>query len=451
MPRLPTVAIIGRPNTGKSTLFNRIVGRRQAIISETAGTTRDHVAAKIEGEQLDYLLIDTGGMGGGTQDTEMEDDVHAQSVLAVEAADLIIFTINSREELTASDFKIADILRRRARSHIPVIIAPTKCDNPETIHNILPQYYELGIAEEIIPISAVHDIGIETLKETTETHLKELHFGKETTEAEETASAISRIAIIGKPNVGKSSIVNALMSDPDREKSPRLVSPVAGTTRDATDTIIRSQDKEYIFVDTAGLRRHADKEEDIENFAILRTIQALAHSDIVILVLDSTEPPSRQDKRIANMAVEEGKGLIIFVNKIDLLKTEEKALRMQEIQHELQFCRFAPLIQGSALTRDGLLKIFETIDMVERNRNRRIPTKELHTWLRQSLQQQPMGELQRCKHITQADESAPTFVLFVSDPKKVQLSQLRFLEKRMRSTFGFEGTPIRWITKGRSE
>ena len=209
MAKLPTVAIIGKPNTGKSTLFNRLVGRRKAIVSDIPGTTRDHIAAKIEMSTVDYLLVDTGGMGGGTEDKNLEDDVHHQSLLALENADLIIFTINCREELTTSDLKIVDTLRKSKRNHVPVIIAVTKCDNPDEIDEILPQYYELDIAKDIIAISAPHKIGVDDLQDKIAEELESLHFSKE----EESEPKLPKIAIIGKPNVGKSSIVNSFMSE----------------------------------------------------------------------------------------------------------------------------------------------------------------------------------------------------------------------------------------------
>src|SRR3989338_4247869 len=447
MPQLPTVAIIGRPNTGKSTLFHRLVGRRQAIVSEFPGTTRDHVAGVIEDAEVPYLLIDTGGMGGVTEDEKMEDDVHAQSLLAIEHADVILFTINSREELTASDFEVTDILRKRRRKHVPVLIVVTKCDNPEQMEMALPSYHELGIAEEIFPISAPHRIGTDELENAIAEELRKLHFEKDTRhETQETTTP--RIALIGQPNVGKSSLINALMAEPDRLKSPKLVSDVPGTTRDATDTVIRREDKEFIFVDTAGLRKSAHSHAaGLEGLSVLRTVQAIEHCDVAVLLLDAVKPVGKQDKRIARMAMEAGKGLILVVNKIDLLNTEKKAEKRTEIQTALMFCRFAPVLFCSAKTKEGVLKMFDLLEMVQRSRLRRISTAELHNWFGQAVQGGPMGSVASAKHITQAEDIPPTFVLFVKDPKKVQLSQLRFLDNRLRESFGFEGTPVRWITK----
>lgn len=443
MAKLPTVAIIGRPNTGKSTLFNKMIGRRKAIVSDTPGTTRDQVAGQIEGNALDYLLVDTGGMGGGTEDTDLEDDVHEQSLLALEHADVILLTINSREELTSSDFSIVDILRKNAKSHVPIIMVLTKCDDPSTVDELLPQYYELGVAERIIPVSAPHKMGIEELEEIIEEELLKLNF----TRIERPEHTPPRIAIIGKPNVGKSSLINAFMNETQRSKSPLLVSDIPGTTRDAVDTVIRYHDEDYVFTDTAGIKRRKDTKNDIEVYAYFRSVKEMEQCDIAVLVLDATKTLSKQDKRVAGMAVEEGKGLIILLNKIDLVEREERELRLAEITHQLQYAKFAPVIPVSAETKEGLLKIFDQIEMVQRNRVRRIPTNDLIDWYKRAVYGQPMGSLAKSKLIIQAEEMPPTFVVFVKDPKKVQVSQLRYLDNNLRKTFGFEGTPIRWISK----
>jgi GTP-binding protein len=446
MSTLPTVAIIGRPNTGKSRLFNRLAGYRKAIVSETPGTTRDHIAHRIQTDQMDYLLLDTGGMGGGTEDKDLEDDVERQSVLALENADLILFTLNSQEELTASDFEVADILRKQKRRHVPVILVLTKCDNPQAIDEHLPKAYELNIGDSVVPVSAPHKIGIEELTNSIIEHLQALHFEKNEPNNQEESST-PKIALIGKPNAGKSSVINAFMSDAQRKTSPLLVSDIPGTTRDSTDTTIRYQDQEYVFIDTAGIKRRKSTEEGIETYAYLRSIQSLGEADITVLILDGTEPVSRLDKRIAGMATQEGKGLIILLNKIDLLTTEQRKTQEQEVRNALPFCRFAPILPCSATERTNLLKLFDLINAAASNRLRRIPTKELQRWYRDTVLDQPMGQLCRSKFITQADEVPPTFVLFVKDPKSVQVSQLRYLENRLRETFSFEGTPVRWVTK----
>lgn len=443
MAHLPTVAIIGRPNTGKSTLFNRLVGRRQAIVSDLPGTTRDHIAHRIETPDLDYLLLDTGGMGGGTRDA-LEVNVHAQSVLAVEAADLILFTIDSREELTASDFEVVSILRKRKRKHVPVLIVLTKCDNPPDANQLLPQYHTLGIAKDIIAVSAVHTLGIEELQECIIEELKQLHFHKP--EVPRPKSEVPMVALLGQPNVGKSSLLNALMSPAQRAVSPRLVTEIPGTTRDATEVPILHAGREYTFIDTAGLRRHPDEEEAIEDFAILRTIQALEHCGIVVLLLDALHEITRQDKRLVNLALEEGKGLILAVSKADRIEGEQRERKHLEVAQTLFFCPFVPVLFCSAHTGEGLPELFTHLDMIHRNRERHIPDEELRHALDQALQGAYQGALAKVRNITQAESPPPTFLLTVPDPKNIELRQLKFLERNMRSLFGLEGTPIRWVT-----
>ncbi|MDD5623521.1 MAG: ribosome biogenesis GTPase Der [Candidatus Peribacteraceae bacterium] len=445
MPTLPTVAIIGRPNTGKSTLFNRLVGKRKAIVSEVPGTTRDHIAHRIETSSLDFLLLDTGGMGGGTDDPAFEKDVHRQSLLALENADLLLFTVDSREELTKSDYAIVDLLRKNKRDHVPVILVATKCDHAAQAEALLPPYHALGIAEDVLAVSAFHNFGTEELVHCVIRHLKKLHFKRE--EEKRTKNTIPRIAVIGKPNVGKSSLINAFMSEPERKRSPLLVSDIPGTTRDAVDTLIRYHDEKFIFIDTAGLKRRVQGLKEVETYAMFRSISALEECDIALLVLDAKEPLSHQDKHIAGLAIEEGKGLILLLHKIDLLKAEKRKEKMKELALLLPFCRFAPILPCSAKTRDGLLKIFDLLAVVQRNRTRHIPTHELNRWYRDTVEGHAAKGLQKSKHITQANEVPPTFVLFVRDPKQVQLSELKFLENRLRSTFDFAGTPIKWITK----
>lgn len=469
MPKLPLVAIIGRPNTGKSTLFNRIVRRRMAIENEVAGTTRDHIAHIVKRPEVDYMLLDTGGMGGGTDDKDFEDDVHAQSLLALQAADVILFTVDGKTDPTKNDFEIAKVLRRKSKRHVPVILVVTKCDNEKMLGQAIHAFHELGVEDEIIGISASHALGTDQLEESIVKHLKKLHFGKSVVEPEEEfyknqekteeeekkeydwltdPNRPPKVAIIGRPNVGKSSIINALMSDGQRAVSPKLVSPIAGTTRDSTDTVIRHEEKDYLFVDTAGLRRAAKVEWGVESISMLRSMNSIEQCDVAVLVIDGTEKVANQDKKIAGLAVEKGKGLIILLNKMDLLTSEQKKERMEDVKRNYLFCRYAPVVPCSAVTRDGISRMFALIDMAQRNRLRRIPQKELMTTYKDSVAGQPMTSLQSAKLITQANALPPTFVIFVKNPKVVQLSQLRFLENRFRKLFGFEGTPIRFITKG---
>ena len=469
MSRLPTVAIIGKPNTGKSTLFNALVGQHRAIVSDIAGTTRDPVAAVVAEAGVPYLLLDTGGMGGGSTDVDMEKDVSAQSALALESADLILFTIVASEELTLSDRNVIDILRRKRKRHVPVILIATKEDrwkDPSTGSGqaALGVLEGLGMGEAVIPVSAVHRRGIEETEQMIEAQLKKLHFTKGTSDMGHGTASIPRVALVGRPNVGKSSLVNALMSDPQRKTSPRIVSPTPGTTRDSSDTIIRHKEKPYIFVDTAGLRRKARVEEGIETFSAMRSIQAIANADVVVLVMDASEPVQNQDKKIANLAVEEGKALILLLNKIDLLPKAKRPpkvfdrdnppelsplmKKVVELRREMPFCSFAPIHASSAVTREELPNLFPIIDIVYANRSRRIPTKALHDWFEQARRGKPLGELRRTKHITQADGIPPMMVLFTKNPKEVRKHQLTYLDHQLRSVFSFDGVPIRWVVKG---
>ncbi|OGJ58151.1 ribosome biogenesis GTPase Der [Candidatus Peribacteria bacterium RIFCSPLOWO2_12_FULL_55_15] len=444
MSRIPTVAIVGRPNTGKSTLFNRLVGKRLAIVSEIPGTTRDLVARTVETPALDYLLLDTGGIGGGSSDHDLEDDVAAQSLLALAHADLILFTVDAKEELTGSDYATVDILRKKRRRHVPVLLVLTKCDRQDLADSLLPSCYAFGIAEEIFPLSALHNLGIDKLRHAIIDNLRKLHFEK-TPQGD--TSAVPRIAIIGKPNVGKSSLVNALMSPADRKTSPRLISEVPGTTRDASDTLVQREGKTYTLVDTAGIRRRANDDRGIEWYANLRSIQAIADGDVAVLVLDAIEGVTRQDKRIARLALDEGKGLIILINKIDAVPFGERDPSLQRIAAELPFCAFCPFLAVSAKNGTGLSKLFSWIDVVARNLRCRIPTRELHRWYESIAHGDVAAKLSSVKHLTQGKDIPPTFILFTHTLKSISLSDLRYLEKRLRSTFAFEGTPIRWVTK----
>lgn len=465
MAKLATVAIIGRPNTGKSTLFNRIVGERKAIVSHIPGTTRDHVSHRIDLDDVSFLLVDTGGIGS-TRDKDFESDVAGQSLMALEHADVILFTVNSQEEITADDRKVLSFMRKSRKRHVPVIVVLTKADTPGTEDAAKLNYQEMNIGETMIAVSAPHRIGIDDLLKHVTKELKSMHFERiepkervhmqpeedaEITEGEETneiSGAIPRIAIIGKPNVGKSSIVNALMSDDQRDQSPLLVSPIAGTTRDATDTEVTYHGRPYVLVDTAGLKKHARTLDEIERYAMMRTITSVEGADVVILVLDASEPISQQDKKIAALAVDSGKGLIILLNKIDTMKGQKRTQVIAYATDMLHFCsKFSKIMPCSAVTREGLLKLFDVVEAVQRSRVRRISTRQLHRWFEQSVHGRPLGEITRVKHLTQTKDIPPTFVLFVKNPKRITVTQLRYLENRMRETFGFDGTPIRWITR----
>ncbi len=449
MAKLPTVALVGRPNTGKTTLFNRLINERKSIEHDVAGTTRDLVSKRVDLDDMSFLLVDTGGIGS-TDDKDFEKDVAGQSEMAVEFADVIVFTVNSREEITNDDRKVVDIIRKKRKRHVPVIVAITKADDPKKLDDVILNYQEMNIGDEMIAISAPHRHGIEELEESIVKQLKALNFGAVPKEDDENRPP--KIAIIGKPNVGKSSIVNALMTDSQRETAPLLVSPIAGTTRDSVDTEVTYHGKPYILVDTAGLKKNAKNLDQIERFAAMRTLTAVEESDVVILVLSASEQPSQQDKRIASLAEESGKGLIILLNKIDTMKGEKREQAVEFVTDSLRFVsKFAKIIPCSAKTREGLVKLFDLVEAVQASRVRRISTRDLRRWFEDVVHGQPLGQIAKAKHITQAKDIPPTFVLFVKNPRLVSVSQLRFLENRLRETFGFDGTPIRWITKNSEE
>jgi GTP-binding protein len=417
MAKLPTVAIIGRPNTGKSTLFNRMIGKRRAIVSDVPGTTRDHVSERIDEESVSYLLVDTGGMGA-TYDTDFEEDVFEQSMLALEHADVILLTINGKEDLTEDDHNIIDVLRKKRKRHVPVLVVLTKVDNEDIAESTAPQPHEVRIGDDVLHVSATHNRGVDELRERIVQELKRMHFGP----LEERTDGVLRIAIVGKPNVGKSSLVNALMSDMQREQSALLVSEVAGTTRDSTDTLVHFNERPYMLVDTAGIKKHTQSLEQIERYAMLRTVQALESADIGVLVLDATQPVSQQDKKIASLIAQSGKGMVILANKMDTLKGEERKEKLADIALMLNFCRYAKILPCSAKTRDGVVKLFDVAEAVQAARQRRIPMRELTKWFERVTYGQPLGEIARSKYITQAEDIPPTFVIFVKNPKKVRAS-----------------------------
>ncbi len=449
MAKIPIVAIIGRPNVGKSTLFNRMAGRRTAIVSEIPGTTRDHISLRIDEEDLTYLLMDTGGLGGGSADEDFEDNVHSQSILALAHADLILFVVNGKEELTASDYTVVDLLRKERRRHVPVFLVVAKCDDTEKHEEAMPRFYELGMADQVFPISAMHNTGIEELREGILQALRKQHFERKAPDPSSQDSEIPRVAIVGRPNVGKSSLVNALMSDEQRKMSPRLTSPVPGTTRDSTETIIRREGKEIAFVDTAGLRKQSRVEEDLEAYAVLRAIQSIADADVTVLVLDCTQQISKQDKHIAGLAIEEGKGLILLGNKADLLDAEGRERVRAHIQSSFPFCRWAPLLLTSAETRENLPHLFGLITAVSENRRRRIATPVINRLFEEIVagNQTATGGRLPFKYVTQVDTAPPTFALFLRDPRRLGVSTLRFLENRLREHYSFDGTPVRWVKK----
>ena len=423
----PIVAIVGRPNVGKSTLFNALAGERISIVKDFPGVTRDRIYAEVSWLNYQFTMIDTGGIEPESKDM-MLTYMRQQAQTAIDTADIIIFVVDVKQGLVDADFKVADMLRR---AHKPVVLCVNKVDDFNKYQADVYEFYNLGIGEPM-PVSAVNMLGIgDMLDEVIK------HFGdKGQDEAEDERP---RIAIVGKPNVGKSSMINKLLGE-DRV----IVSDIAGTTRDA--------------IDTAGLRRKSKIKEEIERFSIVRTVAAVERADVVVVVIDATEGITEQDAKIAGIAHDNGKGIIIAVNKWDAVenKDDKTIYRHQEkIREVLSFIPYADIIFISALTGQRMPKLFEHIETVIQNQNMRIGTGVLNEIMMEavSLQQPPSDKGKRLKlyYITQVAVKPPTFVIFVNDKEIMHFSYVRYIENKIREAFGFSGTSLKFIIRERSE
>lgn len=436
----PIVAIIGRPNVGKSTLFNALAGERISIVNDVPGVTRDRIYTDVTWLNTQFTLIDTGGIEPDSTD-EMLSYMRKQAETAIETADVIIFLVDVRQGLVDSDSKVADMLRRSAK---PVVLVVNKVDNFEKLMPDVYEFFNLGIGEPI-PISAASKLGFgEMLDEV----VKHFHSGN----TEEKEDERPRIAIVGKPNVGKSSIVNKLLGE-----ERVIVSSIAGTTRDAIDTPIKRNGKEYILIDTAGLRRKSKVKEELERYSIIRTVSAVERADIVVLVIDATEGVTEQDAKIAGIAHDRGKGFIIAVNKWDLVEKNNKTVKeyTNDIREILSFIPYAEILFLSAETGQRLNKLFDVIETVIQNQNLRVSTGVLNEILAEAtaLQQPPSdkGRRLRLYYITQVSVKPPTFVLFVNDKELMHFSYTRYIENKIREAFGFSGTSLKFIIRERKE
>lgn len=436
----PVVAIVGRPNVGKSTLFNALAGERISIVKDTPGVTRDRIYAEVSWLNHNFTLIDTGGIEPDTGDIILS-QMREQAEIAIETADVIIFMTDVKQGLVDSDSKVADMLRR---SHKPVILVVNKVDSFEKMMPDVYEFYNLGIGEPF-PISAVNKLGFGEVLDEVVSHFPE---GSDTDEEDDRP----KVAIIGKPNVGKSSIINKLVG-----KNRVIVSDIAGTTRDAIDTAIKYNGKEYVFIDTAGLRRKSKIKEDLERFSIIRTVAAVERADIAILVIDATEGVTEQDAKIAGIAHERGKGIIIAVNKWDDIEKNDKTIYefTNKIKDTLAFMSYAEIIFVSAKTGQRLNKIYELVDHIVDAQTMRIPTGVLNEILTEAvaMKQPPSDKGKRLKiyYMTQVSVKPPTFVMFVNDVALTHFSYTRYIENRIRESFGFRGTSIRFINRERKE
>lgn len=432
----PTIAIVGRPNVGKSTIFNRIAGERISIVEDTPGVTRDRIYATGEWLGREFSIIDTGGIDLG--DEPFMDQIKHQAEIAIDEADVIVFITSAREGVTDADELVARLLYK---SNKPVILAVNKVDNPEMRADIY-EFYTLGLGDPY-PISGSHGLGIGDVLDEAVKHFTE--------EAEEEDESIIKFSLIGRPNVGKSSLINAILGE-----ERVIVSDIEGTTRDAIDTHFTSGNgQEFTMIDTAGMRKKGKVYESTEKYSVMRAMRAIERSDVVLMVLNAEEGIREQDKRIAGYAHEAGRGIILVVNKWDLLKKETNTMRdfEAEIRDEFQYLDYAPIIFVSAATKQRLNQLPALIEEVSMNQNMRIPSALLNDVIMDAVAINPTptdkGKRLKIFYATQVAVKPPTFVIFVNEEELMHFSYARFLENQIRKAFTFEGTPIRIIPRRR--
>lgn len=436
----PIVAIVGRPNVGKSTLFNALAGEKISIVKDTPGVTRDRIYTDVTWLNYSFTLIDTGGIEPDSKDIILS-QMREQAEIAMETADVIIFMTDVRQGLVDSDAKVADMLRR---SRKPVILVVNKVDNFEKFMPDVYEFYNLGIGDPI-PVSAGSRLGIGDMLEKVTDYFKDIDNADEEDER-------PRVAIVGKPNVGKSSIINKLLGE-----NRVIVSAIAGTTRDAVDTEIIRDGKEYIFIDTAGIRRKSKIKEELERYSIIRTVTAVERADVVVIVIDATEGVTEQDAKIAGIAHDRGKGILIAVNKWDAVEKNDKTIYeyTDKIRQILSFMPYAEIMFISAVTGQRLNKMFDWIDTIIQNQNLRIATGVLNEILTEAvaLQQPPSDKGKRLKlyYMTQVSVKPPTFVIFVNSKELMHFSYTRYIENKVREAFGFRGTALKFIIRERKE
>lgn len=433
----PVVAIVGRPNVGKSTIFNRIVGERVSIVEDTPGVTRDRIYSSAEWLTHDFRIIDTGGIE--ISDEPFLEQIKQQAEVAMEEADVIIFLTNGREGVTAADEYVAKILYKTKK---PVVLAVNKIDNPD-MRDMIYDFYSLGMGEPF-PISGSHGLGLGDLLDEAAKHFPEdgeAEYGDE----------VIKFSLIGRPNVGKSSLINAVLG-----QERVIVSDVAGTTRDAIDTHYMYDDQEYVMIDTAGMRKKGKVYENTEKYSVLRALKAIERSDVVLVVLNAEEGIQEQDKKIAGYAHEAGRGVIIVVNKWDAIEKDEKTMNVftQQIREHFLFLDYAPIVFVSAITKQRVHSVFPVIQKVSENHSMRIQSSILNEVIEDAVARNPApsdkGKRLRIYYATQVATRPPTFVVFVNEPEMMHFSYTRFLENRIREAFDFEGTPIKIIARART-
>jgi len=436
----PIVAVVGRPNVGKSTLFNKIAGQRISIVQDMPGVTRDRIYADVDWLGRGFTMIDTGGMEPDADNVILRQILN-QAEIAIETADVIIFVTDVKQGVTDEDTKIANILRKTRK---PVILAVNKVDNMREQNMDVYEFYSLGMGDPI-PVSAGQMLGLGDLLDVV------ISYFPEDCEEEEEDDKI-RVAIIGKPNVGKSSLINKILGE-DR----LIVSDIAGTTRDAVDTEITIDGTDFVFIDTAGMRRKSKIKEDIERFSIIRAVAAVERCDVAILVIDANEGVTDQDTKIAGIAHERGKASIIAVNKWDSIEKDDKTMNkfLKDIDTELAYMSYAPKVFISAKTGQRIPRMIELIKTVRENNALRVSTGVLNDVLIEAMaMQQPpsdKGKQLKIYYMTQASVKPPTFILFVNDRELMHFSYRRYIENQMRDAFGFSGTPIHFVVRERKE
>ena len=436
----PVVAIVGRPNVGKSTLFNVIAGDTISIVKDTPGVTRDRIYADCTWLNMNFTLIDTGGIEPDSSDIILS-QMREQAEIAIATADVIVFIVDVRQGLVDADSKVADMLRK---SHKPVILAVNKVDSLAKFGNDVYEFYNLGIGDPI-PVSGASRLGIGDLLDEVVKHF-------DASQMEEEEDDRPRIAVVGKPNVGKSSLINKLLGE-----NRVIVSNIAGTTRDAVDTEIIHNGVPYVFIDTAGLRRKNKIKEDLERYSIIRTVTAVDRADVVIIVIDAKEGITEQDAKIAGIAHERGKGIIVAVNKWDAIEKNDKTIYQytNKLKETLSFMPYAEYIFISAETGQRLPKLFELIDAVRQNQNMRVATGVLNEIVSEAvaMQQPPSDKGKRLKiyYVTQVAVKPPTFVVFVNDKELMHFSYTRYIENQIRNAFGFRGTSLKFIIHERKD
>lgn len=438
--RKPIVAVVGRPNVGKSTFFNALAGQKISIVKDTPGVTRDRIYVDVNWLNYSFTLVDTGGIEPDSSDIILK-QMREQAELAIETADVILFMTDVKQGLQDADSKVCDMLRR---SHKPVLLVVNKVDNFDKYMADVYEFYNLGIGEPY-PVSSVNLLGFGDLLDEVVKHFDDIPDDDEEDDR-------IKVAVVGKPNVGKSSLINAILGE-----NRLIVSDIAGTTRDAVDTNVKYNDKEYIFIDTAGVRRKSRIHEDLEHYMIIRTASAVERADVVLLLIDATEGVTEQDAKIAGIAHDNGKAIIVVVNKWDAVEKDDKTIYRftENVQNVLSFMQYAEIVFISAKTGQRIPKLFETIDMVNENHCMRVATGVLNEIMTKAvaMQQPPTDKGKRLKlfYITQVSVKPPTFVIFVNDKEMMHFSYTRYIENQIRDTFGFKGTPLHFIIRERKE